>query len=137
MNQLNPDAWRRVDPRVIVVDDDPDLATHIRAEFRMGGFEAYKVHSAEECMKKLEELGNKADAVVIDGKTASDRGPLLIINIKRRNPKIKILVVTDRNLAEHKIRILDYGADEFDVKPISTRSVVEKANRLLMEENLK
>jgi DNA-binding response OmpR family regulator len=124
------------DPRIIIVEDDRDLAIHIRSEFRMNGYEAYKAHSAEECIKKMEELDNKVEAIAIDGKTATDRGAMLIVNIKKRNPSIKVFVLADRNLEEAKTRVLDYGADEFAVKPLSTESFVEKVDRLLIEENL-
>ena len=108
----------------------------MRSEFRMSGFEAYKVHSAEECIKKIEELDNKVDVIAMDGKTATERGPMLIVNIKRRNSRIKVFVLVERNLEEAKTRVLDYGADEFIVKPLSTESMIAKVNRLLVEENL-
>ena len=124
------------DPSIIIVEEDHDLATYIRAEFRLMGFEAYKVHSAEECLKKMDELANKVDVVAMDGKTATERGPMLIVNIKRRNSSIKVFVLAERNLEESKTRVLDYGADEFTVKPLSVQSIVEKVNRLLIEERL-
>jgi DNA-binding response OmpR family regulator len=43
-------------PRIIIVDDDADLALVVRAVFRMAGFEAYRTTSAEDCLKKLDEL---------------------------------------------------------------------------------
>lgn len=42
-------------------------------------------------------------------------------------------VIADRYLEESKTRILDYGADEFVLKPISINSAVEKVNVLLLE----
>ena len=127
---------RARDPRIIIVEEDRDLATHIRAEFKLMGFEAYKTHSAEECLKKMDELDNKLEVVAMDGKTATERGPMLIVNIKRRNSSIKVFVLAERNLEEAKTRVLDYGADEFTVKPLSVQSIVEKVNRLLIEGRL-
>ena len=84
----------------------------------------------------MDELANKVDVVAMDGKTATERGPMLIVNIKRRNSSIKVFVLAERNLEESKTRVLDYGADEFTVKPLSVQSIVEKVNRLLIEERL-
>lgn len=64
---------------------------------------------------------------------ASNRTAMLIVNIKRLNSKIKVFVIADRYLEETKTRILDYGADEFVLKPISIHSVIEKVNLLLLE----
>jgi DNA-binding response OmpR family regulator len=44
---------------------------------------------------------------------------MLILNVKRLNKNVKVFVLADRNLSEEKARIMDYGADEFAVKPLS------------------
>ena len=51
---------------------------------------------------------------------------MLILNIKRVNKNVKVFVLADRNLFEEKTRIMDYGADEFAVKPLSMKSWVIK-----------
>ena len=46
---------------------------------------------------------------------------------------MKVFVLADRNLSEEKIRIMDYGADEFAVKPLSAESLIKKVNLTLLE----
>jgi len=41
--------------------------------------------------------------------------------------------LADRSLSEDKTRIMDYGADEFTVKPISMESLINKVNLQLLE----
>lgn len=124
-------------PRIIFVDDDADLALVVRAVFRMAGFDAYGTTSAEDCLKKLGELQNQADVIAVNGKIAADRGKMLIVNIKRINRNIKIFVLAERNEQENKTRVLDYGANEFVIKPISLETMVEKVNILLAEEAIR
>jgi DNA-binding response OmpR family regulator len=62
----------------------------------------------------------------VNGTIASDRSVMLILNIKRVNKNVKVFVLADRNLSEEKTRIMDYGADEFAVKPLSMKSRVIK-----------
>ena len=45
---------------------------------------------------------------------------MLIIKVKRVNPNIKIMVLAEDET--DKTRVLEYGADEFAVKPISAES---------------
>jgi DNA-binding response OmpR family regulator len=117
-------------PVMVVVDDDEDLAL----AFRAAGFEAHRTGSAEECMGKLKELGaGRVDAVCMDGRTASDRGKMLVVNVKKFDSRIKILVVAERYLDETKTRVLDYGADEFVLKPVTFDTVVAKAMELIIE----
>jgi DNA-binding response OmpR family regulator len=63
---------------------------------------------------------------------------MLITNIKKiSNGRIKVFVIAERYLGETKARVLDYGANEFVLKPISLNSIVEKVNMLLLENATK
>ena len=49
------------------------------------------------------------------------------------NNKIKILVIADRHMEEHKVRIMDYGTDEFLLKPASLETIANKVTMLAAE----
>ena len=48
---------------------------------------------------------------------------MLIVKIKNINSNFKICVVADENV---KTRVLDYGADEFAIDPLSFERLVNK-----------
>jgi DNA-binding response OmpR family regulator len=50
------------------------------------------------------------------------------------NKDVKVFVLADRGLSENKTRIMDYGADEFAVKPLSMQSLIDKVNLKLLED---
>ena len=114
-------------PHVIVWDDEAELNLFIRNFFKLDGYETHQALSAQECIDKLAELGDTIDAITVDGKTASDRSVMLILNVKRMNKNVKVFVLADRSLSEEKTRIMDYGADEFAVKPLSMESLTKKS----------
>ncbi|MDP8888757.1 MAG: response regulator [Thermoproteota archaeon] len=118
---------------VIVCDNDAELNLLIRNFFKLEGYETHQALSAKECIDKLAELGDTIDAIIVDGKIASDRSAMLILNVKRMNKNVKVFVLADRNLSEEKTRIMDYGADEFAVKPLSMESLIKKVNLTLLE----
>jgi DNA-binding response OmpR family regulator len=120
-------------PHVIVCDDDPELNSFMRNHFKLDGYETHQALSAQECIDKLAELGDTVDVITVDGKIAADRSAMLILNAKRINRNLKVFVLADRNLSEHKTRIMDYGADEFAVKPLSMESLINKVNIKLLE----
>ena len=120
-------------PHVIVCDDDPELNSFMRNHFKLAGYETHQALSAQECIDKLAELGDTVDVITVDGKIAEDRSAMLILNAKRINRNLKVFVLADRNLSEHKTRIMDYGADEFAVKPLSMESLINKVNVHLLE----
>ena len=120
-------------PHVIVCDDDPELNSFMRNHFKLDGYETHQALSAKECIDKLAELGDTVDAITVDRKIAEDRSIMLILNVRRMNKNVKVFVLADRNLSEHKTRIMDYGADEFAVKPLSMESLINKVNIQLLE----
>ena len=124
-------------PHVIVCDDDAELNSFMRNHFKLDGYETHQALSAKECIDKLEEFGDTIDAITVNGKIASNRSDMLILNIRRTNKNVKIFVLADRGLSEDKIRILDYGADDFAVKPLSMESLINKVNSKLLEEAAK
>jgi two-component system OmpR family response regulator len=120
-------------PHVIVCDDDRELNSFICNFFKLDGYQTHQALSAKECIDKLAELGDTIDAITVDGKIAADRSVMLILNVKRMNRKVKVFVLADRGLSEDKTRIMDYGADEFAVKPLSMESLINKVNITLLE----
>src|ERR671914_1171685 len=120
-------------PHVLVCDDDAELNSFIRNHFKLDGYETHQALSAKECIDKLAELGDIIDAITVNGTIASDRSAMLILNTKRLKKNVKVLVLADKGLSEAKTRIMDYGADEFAVKPLSMESLINKVNIQLLE----
>jgi DNA-binding response OmpR family regulator len=118
---------------VIVCDDDAELNSYIRSNFKLEGYDTHQALSAQECIDKLAELGETVDAITVDGKIAADRSAMLILNAKRLNRNVKVFVLADRSLSEEKTRIMDYGADEFAVKPLHMDSLIAKVNLTIIE----
>ena len=60
---------------------------------------------------------------------------MLIVNIKKLSMDIKILAIGDES--SDKTRIIDYGTDEFTLKPMNMENVADKAFMLIAREALK
>jgi DNA-binding response OmpR family regulator len=120
-------------PHVIVCDDDAELNSFMRNHFKLDGYQTHQALSAKECIDKLAELGDTIDAIIVNGTIASDRSVMLIVNVRRMNKNVKVFVLADKGLSEDKTRMIDYGADEFAVKPLSMESLINKVNIQLLE----
>jgi DNA-binding response OmpR family regulator len=116
---------------IILVEDDIDVSNILAGHFTLAKFKVYKTASATECLDKLKELNNRVDIILINGSIA-DRGPMLIVNIRKLTLEVKIFALAENE--NSKTRVLDYGADEFAVKPISPTTIVEKISMLLMKK---
>ena len=96
--------------------------------------EAFKFTRTEECIKKIKEVEGKVEVVILGGNIAADRNLMFIVNIKKINPHIKVLVIADED--SDKTRILGYGADEFSLKPISPENVADKLFMLISRDTV-
>ena len=121
-----------VNGTIIIVTDNPDINIVLSGVFGLNGFKCFKCTTAEEALTIFNENTEKVDSVLIDGKLASDRSTMLIIKIKNKKPTVKIMVLADKNNA--KTRILDYGADEFALKPMSAEGLTNKVITLLAKK---
>ncbi len=119
-------------PRIIVAEDDREVNSLITAIFRLNGYEAFMTFNEEQCIAQLNELDGKADVVYMNGKIAEDRGAMLISKVKQIDSNIKILVVANDESAKNLI--LQYGADDFIIKPVNVGTIFSKASILLFRE---
>jgi DNA-binding response OmpR family regulator len=120
-------------PRIILVDNNKDVVSILAGTFGLNGYEVHKTYSAEECLNKIKELEGIVDIIFVDGKIAADRATMLIINVKRINSNIPIVVLAEDET--NKTRVLEYGADDFATKPVSADTVVAKVNNVLLKRN--
>ena len=123
-----------IKPRIFIVQDDDDANTVLSGILWLKGAEAFKVTRPEECIKKIKEVEGKVEVVILGGNMAADRNLMFIVNIKKINPNIKVLVIADED--SDKTRILGYGADEFSLKPISPENVADKLFMLISRDTV-
>ena len=123
-----------IKPRIFIVQDDNDANTVLSGILWLKGAEAFKVTRTEECIKKIKEVEGKVEVVILGGNIAADRNLMFIVNIKKINPHIKVLVIADED--SDKTRILGYGADEFSLKPISPENVADKLFMLISRDTV-
>lgn len=121
-------------PRLILALDNDDASAMMAGVLWMKGCEIHKSNSADDCMALIEKLNSQVDVVIVSAELALDRNAMLIINIKQKNLETKVLAIGDES--SDKTRIIDYGADEFALKPLSPENVADKVLMLLARETV-
>ena len=120
-------------PKIIIVEDDTEVSSLITAICRLNGYDTYMAFSAVKCLEQIGEMHNQVDVVYINGIIAADKGAMLISKIKQIDLNIKILVVANDDSARNII--LEYGADDFLIKPVSVETILSKISMLLLVKN--
>lgn len=117
--------------RVLVVEDDPDIADLVRRYLQKGGFEVEVRASGREALAAI--AAQPPDLLVLDLMLPQVNG-LEICRIVRSDEKtasIPIIMVTARAEESERIAGLELGADDYLAKPFSPAELVARVRALL------
>jgi two-component system KDP operon response regulator KdpE len=110
---------------ILVTDDDPELRRVLKRTLDALGFEVAESANGEQALKAVES--RPFDAVLLDVNMPGIGGIAACREIRRRAPRLQILMLTVRDQEEDKVEALDAGADDYITKPFS---IPELAARL-------
>ncbi len=124
-------AERRKTPRILCVDDDPNVSEAIARAFSRHGVEVIRAfHGMQGFWLASTE---KPDAIVLD--LAMPKGPgEEILECLKRNTQtahIPVIVLTGKNNPGLKRHVQQLGADRFLHKPISADALLAEISSLL------
>jgi two-component system response regulator MprA len=121
-------------PRVLVVEDDSDIAGALALELGHAGYDARVERDGPAALLAVEEWA--ADLVVLDLGLPSMDGLEVCRRIRGASP-IPILVLTARGEVEDRVRGLDAGADDYVTKPFSLDEVMARVRSTLRRARLR
>jgi len=119
-------------PRVLVVDDDPDVALLVKTVLeRRAGCEVVTAGDGRTAVDRLS--GFRADVVVTDIEMPGLDGLELLAELRRSDPLVPVIVMTAHVSVEYAVSALRAQADEFLTKPLDNVRLVEAVTRLAAE----
>lgn len=116
---------RRAPPqRVLIVDDDVDLAAHYRLALLGAGMEAEVLHQPDTIMEKISAF--RPELVLMDLNMPEFPGPDLAGVIRQHDnwSSLPIVYLSAETDLDRQIEALDRGADDFLTKPISDAQLI-------------
>jgi DNA-binding response OmpR family regulator len=117
--------------RILVVEDDPDIANLIRRYLQRGGFEVDVRASGRDALTAVGS--SPPDLLLLDLMLPQMSGQDVCRTL-RADPKtasIPIIMVTARAEESERIAGLDLGADDYIAKPFSPGELVARVRALL------
>ncbi len=114
--------------RVLVVDDEVALAQIIASYFKKDGFDVRQSHDGLEAVAAALEF--KPDFIVLDLMLPGLNGVEVCKEIRKFSDAY-IIMLTARDEEIDKIIGLAVGADDYMVKPFSTRELLARAHAML------
>ncbi|HZQ50820.1 MAG TPA: response regulator transcription factor [Bryobacteraceae bacterium] len=103
--------------RVLLVDDDREVAEYVRRELEEESFEVIVAHDGATGLRLAES--SAFDILVLDVMMPFMDGLQVTRNLRRQNIHTPILLLTARDGPEEIVRGLEAGADDYLTKPFS------------------
>ena len=115
-------------PRVLVVDDEPQIVRALKVVMREAGFEAVPAETGAEALDLA--AVRPPDAAIVD-LVLPDMDGIAVTRTLREWSEMPILVLSAVGEEEQKVRALEAGADDYITKPFGARELVARLNAAL------
>jgi two-component system OmpR family response regulator len=115
-------------PRLLVVDDEPNIRELLSVSLRFSGFDVATAASGREALEAAER--DQPDLVVLDVMLPDVDG-FHVARRLRESRHVPILFLTARDAVEDKITGLTLGGDDYVTKPFSLEEVVARIRSVL------
>ncbi|MDX6353649.1 MAG: two-component system, OmpR family, response regulator [Streptomyces sp.] len=120
--------------RVLVVDDEPDLAEVLCGVL---GYEGWEVRTAGDIASAIAEAKVfRPDAVVLDVMLPDGNGLSALRELRAGQPDVCVLLLTARDAVEDRIAGITAGGDDYVTKPFSLEEVLARLRGLLRRAGL-
>ncbi len=115
--------------RILVVEDEKKLATHLRKALREGGHAVDDAANGEDALTMA--TTEPYDAIVLDIMLPGRDGLSVLRALRQRNIITPVLILSARGETSERIEGLNLGADDYMAKPFSMEELVARVNVLL------
>ncbi|HEY0169814.1 MAG TPA: response regulator transcription factor [Pyrinomonadaceae bacterium] len=115
-------------PRILVVDDEPQLARVLRTGLKTHG---YDVRVAADGVSALETFGDWPPDLVVTDLAMPNMGGLELCRRLREISQLPIIVLSVRGEEKTKVEALDAGADDYVTKPFGMDELLARVRAQL------
>jgi two-component system OmpR family response regulator len=115
--------------RLLVVEDEPDLAATVRKSLVESGFLVDLAADGETALWKAGSA--QYDAIVLDLMIPAVDGWEVVTQLRAAGNRAPVLVLTARDATADKLRAFDSGADDYLTKPFTLAELVARIRALI------
>jgi two-component system, OmpR family, KDP operon response regulator KdpE len=115
-------------PRILVVDDEPNILSTLAPLLRSRGYEVFTAMSGRAAIEAAER--EQPDLMVLD-LGLPDIDGVEVCRIVRESAKLPIVVLSARGAEGDKVRALDLGADDYVTKPFGAEELLARIRAAL------
>ena len=122
--------------RILVADDEPDMATLAKDILAREGFAVSIARTAEETLEKVREA--PPDVLLLDIRFPTIGGLEVCRQLKSdpRTRRVPIIMVSVQGTETDKVMGLEMGADDYVAKPFGRRELVARVRAVLRRSGM-
>ncbi len=117
-------------PRLLLVEDDPDLVMGLRDFFEAEGFDIDIAHTGTDALKRLVQVP-PYDIVVLDVMIPERDGFDVLREARRQGVQTPVIMLTAKGSEEDKLHGFEVGADDYVTKPFSVEELLARVRAVL------
>ena len=117
-------------PRLLIVEDDPELSTGLLLYLESQGYEVTLVNDGEKGLQQAIALPG-FDLIVLDAKLPGRSGFDILREARSRGVSTPVLMLTGLGGHDDKMRGFELGADDYLTKPFSTEELLARVQAIL------
>lgn len=115
--------------KVLIVEDEPQITRLIELELKYEGYTVSTAVDGIEGLKKVKDF--IPDLILLDCMLPGMSGEELCRKLREDSDDVPIIMITARDSVEDKVKCLDYGADDYLVKPFATEELLARIRAVL------
>ena len=123
-----------LDTKILVVDDDENIADLVELYFEKEGYKVYKVHNGRDAIKVFKE--KDPEIIVLDIMMPEIDGYEVLREI-RKTSQVPIIMLSAKGETFDRVLGLELGADDYMVKPFEAKELVARVRAVLRRYNPK
>jgi DNA-binding response OmpR family regulator len=116
-------------PRVLVVEDEPDIALGLKDDLERNGYEVQTAGDGESALRRGQEPG--WDLILLDLMLPGRDGFAICRELRRAGIRTPVIMLTARTHEAEKVLGLELGADDYVTKPFSPRELRARIQAVL------
>lgn len=117
--------------RVLIVEDEPGIATFLEKGLRAEGFTTMVV---DDGVKAAEIASDETfDLVILDLGLPGKDGRQVLAELRERGERMPVIILTARKSVEDTVSSLEGGADDYVTKPFSFQEVLARVRLRLRD----
>lgn len=119
-------------PRILIVDDEPDMRLAIKNVLRMRGYEIAEASDGPTAINLFEKNG--IDLVLLDIRLPGMDGIEVLEKLRKINRKIPVVMITGYGHIQSVVDVMKLGANEYLQKPFENTQLVDVIKKMLVGE---